>query len=102
MIDFYLRLAEFYDMPLARVGYVQGGRTVWGLIETGYGTRSSGKRSASSFLLLSSSCDSNLAARASALCLLEPGELATPAALGPHPTIRIPRTFEFFATGHPH
>ncbi|MDP3659143.1 DUF932 domain-containing protein [Phenylobacterium sp.] len=95
VIDFYLQLAQFYDMRLTRVGHIQGGRTIWGLIETGYGSRFVGKRSASSFLLLSTSCDSNLAARASALCLLEPGELALSAALRPHPTMRIPRTFEF-------
>jgi hypothetical protein len=95
VIDFYLQLAQFYDMPLARVGHVQGGRTIWGLIATGYGTRFIGKRSASSFLLLTTSCESNLAARASALCFLAPGELAISAAPRPHPTMRIPRTFEF-------
>ena len=88
VIDFYLQLAQFYDMRLTRVGHIQGGRTIWGLIETGYGSRFVGKRSASSFLLLSTSCDSNLAARASALCLLEPGELALSAALRPHPLRR--------------
>ncbi|MES2979739.1 MAG: hypothetical protein V4731_15050 [Pseudomonadota bacterium] len=95
VIDFYLAVAKFYDMPLTRVGCTQGGRTLWGLIATGYGAKFVGKRSGSTFILLTTSCDSRLAARASSLCILDPGDLAVPAAVRPHPTIRMPRVFEF-------
>ncbi|GER21412.1 DUF932 domain-containing protein [Variovorax boronicumulans] len=95
VVDFYFSLASFYGLALEGVGHVQGGRKLWGLLNTGYGAALSGTRRATMHLLLSTRCDSPLAAQASAVCLLDPGGIAVPAAPSQSTTARIARSFEF-------
>lgn len=95
VVDFYFSLASFYGLALEGVGHVQGGRKLWGLLNTGYGAALSGTRRATMYLLLSTRCDSPLAAQATALCMLDPGGIAVPAAPGKSMTARIARSFEF-------
>ncbi|TFZ02858.1 DUF932 domain-containing protein [Ramlibacter henchirensis] len=95
VIDFYLSIAAFYGLAFESVGYVQGGLRIWGLLNTGYKSALPRNRSASTYLLLSTCCDSSLAAQATALCLLEPGTLATPASIGSQSVARIARSPEF-------
>lgn len=95
VIDFYFSLASFYGLALEGVGHVQGGRKLWGLLNTGYGAALSGTRRATMYLLLSTRCDSPLAAQASAVCLLDSGGFMVPAAPGKSMTARIARSFEF-------
>lgn len=95
VVDFYLSLASFYGLALEGVGHVQGGRKLWGLLNTGYGAALSGTCCATMYLLLSTRCDSPLAAQANAVCLLDSGGIAVPAAPGKSTTARIARSFEF-------
>lgn len=95
VIDFYLSIAAFYGLAFESVGYVQGGLRIWGLLNTGNMSALPRDHSASTYLLLSTSCDSSLAAQATALCLLEPGTLATPASIGSQTVARIARSPEF-------
>lgn len=95
VIDFYLSVAAFFGLAFESVGHVQGGRRVWGLLNTGYRSTLPRNRSASTHLLLSTACDSPLAAQVTALCVLEPGELATAASIGSQTVARIPRSPEF-------
>jgi len=95
VVDFYFSLASFYGLALEGVGHVQRGRKLWGLLNTGYGAALSGTRRATMHLLLSTRCDSPLAAQASAVCLLDPGGIAVPAAPSQSTTARIARSFEF-------
>lgn len=95
VIDFYLSIAAFYGLAFESVGYVQGGRRIWGLLNTGYTAALPRNRFASPYLLLSTCCDNSLAAQATAFCLLEPGTLATPASIGTQSVARISRSPEF-------
>lgn len=95
VVDFYFSLASFYGLALEGVGHVQGGRKLWGLLNTGYGAALSGTCRATMYLLLGTRCDSPLAAQASAVCLLDPGGFMIPAAPGKSMTARIARSFEF-------
>jgi hypothetical protein len=95
IIDFYLNLSAFYGLAFESVGYVQGGRKLWGLLNTGQKSTFSRGRTASTYLLLSTSYDSMLAAQATSLCILEPGALALPAAPGKPLVARIARSPEF-------
>ncbi|MDP9932608.1 DUF932 domain-containing protein [Variovorax paradoxus] len=95
VLDFYLSLSAFYGLAIESVGHVQGGRKLWGLLNTGYGAALSGTCRATMYLLLSTRCDSPLAAQASAVCLLDPGGFMVPAAPGKSMTARIARSFEF-------
>jgi hypothetical protein len=95
VIDFYLSVASFYGLAIESIGYVQGGRKLWALLNTGYAETFARDRSASTHLLLSTACDIPLAAQATALCLLNPGGLGTPAAVGAQTIVRIPRSPEF-------
>lgn len=95
VIDFYFGLSAFYGLAFESVGYVQGGRKLWSLLNTGYRATLSRTCSATMYLLLSTSCDSPLAAQATAVCMLDPGGLALPAAPGKSTIARIARSFEF-------
>jgi hypothetical protein len=95
IIDFYFSLSTFYGLAIESVGYVQGGRTLWGLLNTGQKSTFSRGRVASTYLLLSTSYGSMLAAKATSLCILEPGALALPAAPGKPSTAHIARSPEF-------
>lgn len=95
VVDFYFSLASFYGLALEGVGHVQGGRRLWGLLNTGYGTALSGTRRATMYLLLSTRCDRPLAGQANAVCLLDPGGFLVPAAPSQSTTARIARSFEF-------
>lgn len=95
IIDFYVSLAAFYGLAIESIGYVQGGRKLWGLLSTGQTCRFSRGRTASTYLLLSTSYESTLAAQATSLCLLDPGALAFPAAPVKASIAHIARSPEF-------
>ncbi|WP_454914114.1 DUF932 domain-containing protein [Variovorax gossypii] len=95
VLDFYFSLSAFYGLALESVGHVQGGRRLWGLLNTGCSVSLPGDCNATMYLLLSTCCDSPLAAQASAVCMLEPGAIVLPAAIGEPTNARIARSFEF-------
>lgn len=98
VIDFYLSVSAFYGLALESIGYVQGGRKLWGVLNTGNQSTFRRSRSASTHLLLSTSCDSPLAAQATSLCILEPGGCALSAAPGKPTIARIARSMEFLTS----
>lgn len=95
IIDFYLSLSAFYGLAIESVGYVQGGGKLWALLNTGRNAIFSRGRTATAYLLLSTSYDSMLAAKASSLCILEPGGLALTAATGKPSIAHVARSPEF-------
>lgn len=95
IIDFYLSFSAFYGLAIESVGYVQGGRKLWALLNTGQKATFSRERTASTYLLLSTSYDSMLAAKATALCILEPGALALTVAPSKSSIAHIARSPEF-------
>lgn len=95
IIDFYLSFSAFYGLAIESVGYVQGGRKLWALLNTGQKSTFSRERTASTYLLLSTCYDSTLAAKATALCMLEPGALALTAAPRKPSIAHIARSPEF-------
>lgn len=99
IIDFYLSFSAFYGLGIESVGYVQGGRELWALLNAGHCATFSHGRSVSTYLLLSTSYNGMLAAKATSLCILQPGALALPAAPGKPMVVHIARSPEFLTPG---
>ena len=82
IIDFYLRFAAHYSLPLVSAGCLQGGKLIWGLLQTGHHFELESRYHAWSHLLLSTRCDSSFAATlpsAVALSLVGPDGPRIPA-----------------------
>ncbi|MBK6009536.1 DUF932 domain-containing protein [Ramlibacter ginsenosidimutans] len=99
IVEFYLSLAAFYGLAVESMGYVQGGRKLWALLDTGEQAMFSSGRSARAYLLLTTPYDSTLAAQAQSLCLLQPGSLALPATPAKPIIVRIARSPDFLTPG---
>jgi hypothetical protein len=99
IIEFYLSLSAFYGLAVESIGYVQGGRKLWALLDTGMRAAFSGRRSACTYLLLSTSYNNTVAAQARSLCVLHPNALALPAAPEKPTLVHIARSPEFLTPG---
>jgi hypothetical protein len=98
ILEFYLSFSAFYGLAVESVGYVQRGRKLWALLDTGERGTFTGGRSACTYILLATTYNSTLAAQAQSLCLLQPGALALPAAPAKPTVVRIARSPEFLTS----
>ncbi len=71
VLEYYLRFSEFYEQPLISAGCLQGGKLLWGLIRTGHSREIRTDEKGWSHLLLSTRCDSAIAAMLTGLCILD-------------------------------
>ncbi|MDB5875020.1 MAG: hypothetical protein JWQ07_4462 [Ramlibacter sp.] len=95
VLDYYLRFSEFYAQPLVSAGCLQSGKLLWGLIRTGNHRLIRENENAWSHLLLSTRCDSPIAATLTGLCILERGGTTLPASFATHAPFALAHSSEF-------